>query len=66
MVTKNGHSLVLKQMKNLKCRGTGGFTAEFYIFFWYDRGVIVCESLDKANTKGHLSHTEMGHYYSNT
>ena len=48
----------LINMKNVKNLGLGGFTAEFYKFFWIDIGTFVLRSLNYAYRFGQLSVTQ--------
>ena len=50
--------LALRNMKNYKRRGSDGFTAEFFKFFWLQLGSFVVRSLNDGFRKGELSTTQ--------
>ena len=54
-LTKQDFLNSLKLLKNAKCPGSDGLTAEFYKFFWTDIGDCVTESLLYSTEVGYLS-----------
>ena len=55
LVSENECLNALKEFKNDKSPGTGGFSAEFYIFFWPELGPEMVASFNNAFRTGTLS-----------
>ena len=49
---------VLKNMKNDKCPGSDGFTAEFFKMFWADLGHFIVRSINYGYINKEMSHVQ--------
>ena len=55
MISEEECLTALKEFKNNKTKGNGGFLAKFYKFFWSDLGTEMNPSFNYAFKKGSLS-----------
>ena len=55
MISEEECLTALKEFKNNKTKGNGGFSAKFYKFFWSDLGTEMTASFNYAFQKGSLS-----------